>query len=54
MEVEVVGVGDFFALGIGERHGGLEPAGDGVGDVGDELARLGGEDEALALVAWKR
>ncbi len=49
MEEEVVGIVDLFALGVGERQGRLEPAGDGVGDVGDEFARLDGEYDALTF-----
>ena len=49
MEEEVVGILDFPARGIGESEGGLKPAGDGVGDVGEQFARLGGDHDVLAL-----
>ena len=49
MEAVVVGVGHFVALGIVEAERGLEPAGHGVGEVGDQFARAGGDDQLLAL-----
>ena len=45
----VVGVADFTAGCIAKGEGRLEPAGDGVGDVGDQLAGGGGGDKTLAL-----
>ena len=49
MEAEVVVIGQLLALGVVERQGGLEPAGHGVGQVGDQLPCAGGHDQALAL-----
>ena len=49
METIVVVVGQLFSLGVVERQRGLEPAGHGVGQVGDQLPRAGGDDQSLAL-----
>jgi hypothetical protein len=45
----VVGVGEFAAAFVVERERRLEPAGHGVGEVGDERAGVGDHDDALAL-----
>ena len=36
-------------FGVVQRQHGLEPAGHGVGQVGDQLPRGGGDDQPLAL-----
>ena len=47
-EEVVVVVGDFFAAGILQGEDGLEPAGNGIGDVGNELACKGGDHQFLS------
>ena len=49
LEAVVVVVGHLLAVGVVQRQHGLEPAGHGVGDIGDQLPRLGGDDQPLAL-----
>ncbi len=49
MEVVVVVVGQLVPVGIVQRQRGLEPAGHGVGQVGDQFPRAGGDDQPLAL-----
>ena len=44
----MVGAGQLPALGVVEGDHGLEPAGDGIGHVGDQVARLRADDQALA------
>ena len=53
MEAEIVVVGHFFSLGVVERQHGLEPAGNRVGQIGHQLARTGGDREALSLPCRK-
>ena len=49
METEVVIVGQFIASGIADGHGGLKPAGDGVGKIGNQGTGAHGDDNLLAL-----
>ena len=49
VEAVVVVVGHFLALGVVERQHGLKPAGHGVGEVRDQLARAGGDHQLLPL-----
>ena len=49
MEAVVVAKGQLPALGVVQRQRGLEPAGDGVGQVRDQFPSGGGDDQRLAL-----
>ena len=49
VEAEVVGIGQLVAPGVQELEGGLEPARDGVGQVGNQPPRADGGDQARAL-----
>ena len=50
MEAVVVGVGHLLPVGVESVEGGLEPAGHGVGQVRDQLARaLTRDDQPLPL-----
>ena len=40
--------GQFAAFRVVQGHHGLEPAGDGIGQVGDQAARLRLDDELLS------
>jgi hypothetical protein len=53
MEAEIVVVGHFLARRIVEREHGLKPAGHGVGQIGHQLARAGGDRQALPLARLK-
>jgi hypothetical protein len=53
LEAEVILVGDFFSLAVVKREHGLEPAGHGIGDEGDQLPRESGDDEPLAFAGGK-
>ncbi len=50
METEVVVVRQLIALRIVKRQSRLKPAGNGVGQIGDQFPRTGGDDQVLALV----
>ena len=49
LEAVVVVIRHFLAVRVVQHQHGLEPAGHGVGDIGDQLPRLGGDDQPLAL-----
>src|SRR5208283_4753099 len=49
VEAVVVGGGDLFAGGIAQADGGLEPAGDGVGDVRNQFAGAHRNHQAQTL-----
>ena len=49
MEQVVVGMFQFMALGVVECQGGLEPAGHGVREIGDQFPRRGDDDQSLPL-----
>ena len=48
-ETVVVGIVQFLALGVVQRHRGLEPAGHGVGQIRNQRPRAGRDDQLLAL-----
>ena len=45
VEQVMVGVRQFMALGVVKGQSRLEPAGDGVGKIGDQFPRRGGDDQ---------
>jgi len=53
VETKIVGVRHLPAAGVAETEHGLEPAGDAVGDVGDQLPGLDGDDQTLPLRSLK-
>jgi hypothetical protein len=50
MEAVVVVIRQFVSIGIVKRQNGLKPAGDGVGQIGDQFARAGRNHQLVTLV----
>ena len=53
VETEIIVIRQFLSAGVAEPQNGLKPAGNAVGYVGDQVARLGGDCQALALGCLK-
>ena len=53
VEQVMVGVLQFMALGVVKRQGGLEPAGHGVGKIGDQFPRRGHDHQPHPLAGLK-
>ena len=50
---EIIVVRDLLAVGVVKLQHGLKPAGNAVGDVGDQIPSLGGDEQALPLARRK-
>ena len=53
VETVVIGRGQFRAVRFGHGHQGLEPAGDGVGEIRDQMAGLRHDEQFLASARLK-
>ena len=49
METVVVAIRQFASLGIANRHGGLKPAGHGIGQIRPQVARADGDHQSLTF-----
>ena len=53
LEAVVVVIRHLLAVCVMQHQHGLEPAGHGVGDIGDQLPRPGSDDQPLALARYE-